>query len=106
MKNEFVKFMREHNIDVGDRVLLDIIPGYILSVIPEHNFYYRDENDYVHVAPRSEPYSIYLNTYVFFKDNEGKYEVIHGMYETITTADELNKYLKELPELISHVQDN
>ena len=106
MKNEFVKFMREHNIDVEDRVWLDIIPGYVLSVIPEYNFHYRDENDFIHVAPRSEPYSIHLNTYVFFKDNEGKYEVITGMNEIITTADELNEYLKELPELISHVQDN
>ena len=105
MKNEFVKFMREHNIDVEYRVWLDIIPGYALSVIPEYNFHYRDENDYMHIAPPSAPQSVYLNTYVFEEIN-GMLQLMDGMHKIISTVEELNEYLKELPSLIENVQDN
>ena len=105
VKNEFLKFMREHNIDVEDRVWLDIIPGFALSVIPEFNFHYRDEEGYMHIAPRSAPHSVHLNTYVF-EEVDGMLQLMEDMHRIISTVDELNEYLKELPDLIHDVQNS
>jgi len=102
MKNDFVKFMREHNIDIEESTELDIIPNYFLNVIPEYNYHYRDENDHMHIAPKSNPHSVVLNTMIYKRS--GKYwrpvEDFDFAHRMISTMEELREYLKELPTKI------
>ena len=98
MKNPFEKFMRDMNVDVDERCWLDITDKHALSIIPEHSFYYRDENNYVQVAPRDEPYSIFLNVMLFVKDEYDEYEIDDSREHSFSFSciKEFESFVKEL----------
>lgn len=98
MKNTFEKFMRDMNVDVDERCWLDITDKHALSIIPEHNFHYRDENDYIHVAPRDEPYNIVLNAMLFVKDEDDEYEIDESRDHSFSFSnmEEFESFTKEL----------
>jgi hypothetical protein len=98
MKNNFELFMREHNIEVDERAWIDVNEDYALSVIPEYNHHYRDENDRMHISPRNEPYSIELNVMLFKRDPQDDEYDIAPNYEqqSFETAADLTKHIKKL----------
>jgi hypothetical protein len=104
MKNPFVKLLEEHGVDINERAWIDIVPGlYSLSIIPEYNHHYRDENDYMHISPRDQPVSVQLNTYLFKSDGK-YYDTVPDYDRVITTTEELKEYIKELKD--AFIQDN
>lgn len=106
IKNPFVKLLEEHNIDINDQAWIDIIPGlYSLSIIPEYNHHYRDENDRVHISPRDQPVSVQLNTWLFKVDGIYYDQVPDTLY-VVTTMEELKEYLDELKKKYALIQDN
>jgi hypothetical protein len=96
MKNNFSKFMREHNVDVDERTFIDINENYILSIIPEHNHHYRNENDHIIISPRDEPYSIELNVMLMKRKNNSFVSDIDYQQQRFDTEIELKEHIKKL----------
>jgi hypothetical protein len=106
MKNPFIKFLETHGIEVNERTWIDIVPGlYSLSIIPEYNHHYRDENDRMHISPRDQPVSVQLNTYLFKSDGK-YYDTVPDADCVVTTTEELTEYLDELKKKYALIQDN
>ena len=91
MKNPFLKFMRDMNVNVDERCWLDITDKYALSIIPEHNFHYRDEDDIIHVVPRDQPQNVILNVMLFVKDEDDEYDIDKSREHSFT-FDELKEF--------------
>jgi hypothetical protein len=106
MRNPFTKFLETHGIEVNERTWIDIVPGlYSLSIIPEYNHHYRDENDRMHISPRDQPVSVQLNTYLFKSDGK-YYDTVPDADYVVTTTEELKEYLDELKKKYALIQDN